>query len=127
MALEGKWHRALFVVSAAALLLSAYAALKPSQREELEAFEYKVELPPAPGVSKTALPDSEPRAYWKAGRMVWVQPAIKEGPVRIELRSPRPTLAVPPMPLPDPSPLLEHSRGLPRWGDVPEASLEEEE
>ena len=127
MAPGGKWHKVLFGVSAAVLVLSAYSALAPARRDNLAAREHRVVLPPPPEVPdpSSVLPDAKLSSYWKDGRMVWVQPVAVKGPVQVELSPPLPTLAVPPMPLPDPSPLLEHARGLPRWGEVPKTSLGE--
>ena len=123
----GKYQRMLFAAAAAALVLSALYVLWPARRENLEEWEYRVKLPPAADVpdADSAVPGSDIKDYWKGGRMVWVQPVVERGPVKVELSLPRPTLAIPPMPLPDPAPLLEHSGGLPRWGEVPRPLLEE--
>ena len=130
MSLSGKWHRVVFGVSIAALFLSAYFAFAPGRSGGLEGCELRVAVPPEPDVpdSASALPDRDLAKYWDGRRrMVWVQPVAVKGAMKVELPLPRPTLAVPSMPMPDPSPLLERSGDLPRWGELPRAPLEEEE
>ena len=125
----GRWHKVVFAVSALALIFAGYFALVPSRGENLESFEHRIKLSEPPDLPDPAraLPGGKLNGYWEEGRMVWVQPVADKKAVKVELPLPRPTLAVPPMPLPDPSPLLERSGRLPRWGELPRAPLEEEE